>query len=391
MIVNNRIGIADQLAPDYQITLTDSSGNPQTTRNLSQRLISLSLHDVLGFESDQLSLDIDDSDGKVLMPKRGEKVSVKIGWKGKALEDKGTFVVDQVSHSGAPDRITLSARSVNFRGDLNTPRDGSYNATTLGDIARTIAERYSLLASIDTSLANTAIVHENQSKESDLSFLCRLARKYSGTVAIKSDTLRLFVAGSGTAADGKNVATYLIERSDGDSHSFTIADRIANTAITANWHDSRDAKTHTVKISRQRKTQTTTSTSHPSAKSATQPSDLSTDDYLAGEEDSQQTLQTTYASQDEATQAAVSKWRETQRGTVTFSISLARGMENLKPGALVNLKGFKQVIDERQWTIKRLTHTIAGNGFTTAVELEVSMLDVAYDISYSVVDNTSAQ
>ncbi|GAB7217086.1 hypothetical protein [Dickeya oryzae] len=185
MIVNNRIGIADQLAPDYQITLTDASGNPQTTRNLSQRLISLSLHDVLGFESDQLSLDIDDSDGKVLMPKRGEKVSVKIGWKGKALEDKGTFVVDQVSHSGAPDRITLSARSVNFRGDLNTPRDGSYNATTLGDIARTIAERYSLLASIDTSLANTAIVHENQSKESDLSFLCRLARKYSGTVAIK--------------------------------------------------------------------------------------------------------------------------------------------------------------------------------------------------------------
>ncbi|GAB7263201.1 hypothetical protein [Dickeya ananatis] len=146
-----------------------------------------------------------------------------------------------------------------------------------------------------------------------------------------------------------------------------------------------------MKISRQRKTQTTASTSHPSAKSASQPSDLSTDDYLAGEEDSQQTLQTTYASQDEATQAAVSKWRETQRGTVTFSISLARGMENLKPGALVNLKGFKHVIDERQWTIKRLTHTIAGNGFTTAVELEVSMLDVAYDISYSVVDNTSAQ
>ncbi|MBX9444185.1 contractile injection system protein, VgrG/Pvc8 family [Dickeya chrysanthemi] len=391
MIVNNRIGIADQLAPDYQITLTDSSGNTQTTRNLSQRLISLSLHDVMGFESDQLSLDIDDSDGKVLMPKRGEKISVKIGWKGKALEDKGTFVVDQVSHSGAPDRITLSARSVNFRGDLNTPRDGSYNATTLGDIARTIAERYGLLASIETSLVNTPIVHENQSKESDLSFLCRLARKYSGTVAIKNDTLRLFVAGSGTAADGKNVATYLIERSDGDSHSFTIADRIANTSITANWHDSGDTKTHTVKISRQRKTQAKTSTSHPSAKSATQPSDLSTDDYLAGEEDSQQTLQTTYSSQDEATQAAVSKWRETQRGTVTFSISLARGMENLKPGALVSLKGFKQVIDDRQWTIKRLTHTIAGSGFTTAIELEVSMLDVAYDVSYGVVDNATAQ
>ncbi|QDX29866.1 contractile injection system protein, VgrG/Pvc8 family [Dickeya poaceiphila] len=390
MIVNNRIGIADQLAPDYLITLTDSSGDTKTTRNLSQRLISLSLHDVMGFESDQLSLDIDDSDGKVLMPKRGEKIGVKIGWKGKALVDKGTFVVDQVSHSGAPDRITLNARSVNFRGDINTPRDGSYNTTTLGDIARTIAERYSLLPSIETTLANTAIVHENQSKESDLSFLCRLARKYSGTVAIKSDTLRLFVAGNGTAADGKNVATYLIERSDGDSHSFTIADRIANTSVTANWHDSNDAKTHTVKISRQRKAQTETSPSHPNAKSSTQLSEPSTDDYLAGEEDSQQTLQTTYSSQDEATQAALSKWRETQRGTVTFSISLAKGMENLKPGALVNLKGFKQVIDERQWTIKRLTHTIAGNGFTTAIELEVSMLDVAYDISYSVVDSANA-
>ncbi|WOY04577.1 contractile injection system protein, VgrG/Pvc8 family [Dickeya fangzhongdai] len=390
MIVNNRIGIADQLAPDYQITLSEASGDAKTTRNLSQRLISLSLHDVMGFESDQLSLDIDDSDGKVQMPKRGEKISLRIGWKGKALADKGTFIVDQVSHTGAPDRITLSARSVNFRGDLNTPRDGSYDATTLGDIARTIAERYSLLASIENSLAGTAIAHENQSKESDLSFLCRLARRYSGTVAIKSDTLRLFVAGTGTAADGKNVSTYLIERSDGDSHSFTIADRIANTSVTANWHDSNDAKTHTVKISRKRQSQPDTVATHPNAKSSAQSSTPSTDNYLAGEEESQQTLQTTYSTQDDATQAALSKWRETQRGTVTFSLTLAKGMENLKPGALVRLKGFKQVMDERQWTIKRLTHTIAGSGFITAIELEVSMLDVEYDTSYSVIGNATS-
>ncbi|WKV50750.1 contractile injection system protein, VgrG/Pvc8 family [Dickeya fangzhongdai] len=240
--MNNRIGIADQLAPDYQITLSEASGDAKTTRNLSQRLISLSLHDVMGFESDQLSLDIDDSDGKVQMPKRGEKKLAQ-----DRLERQGA---DRQGHlyrrSGQPYRRTgqdhLSARSVNFRGDLNTPRDGSYDATTLGDIARTIAERYSLMASIENSLAGTAIAHENQSKESDLSFLCRLARRYSGTVAIKSDTLRLFVAGTGTAADGKNVSTYLIERSDGDSHSFTIADRIANTSVTANWHDSNDAK-----------------------------------------------------------------------------------------------------------------------------------------------------
>ncbi|MGM3175055.1 contractile injection system protein, VgrG/Pvc8 family [Dickeya lacustris] len=393
MIVNNRVGIAEQFAPDFLITLSSDleGGRIQPSRNLSQRLISLSLHDEMGFESDQLSLEIDDSDNKVIMPARGEKIAIKIGWKGKTLVDKGTFIVDQVTHSGAPDRISLTARSVNFRGDFNTPRDGWYDETTLGDIARTIAERYSLIPSLEEPLAKTKITHEDQSKESDLSFLCRLAKKYGGTVAIKDATLRLYVAGSGTTADGKKVSTYLIERRDGDSHSFSIADRIANTAVSANWHDSKEAKTHSVKISRKRSSQPSTASQHPDARSSSQPTLPLPTDYLAGDKESLQTLQTVYASKDEATQAALGRWRETQRNTATFSLMLAKGMENLKPGALVNVKGFKYVIDAQPWIIKRLTHTISGNGFVTSVELEVSMLNLEYDIVYSTVDAQPAK
>ena len=62
---------------------------------------------------------------------------------------------------------------------------------------------------------------------------------------------------------------------------------------------------------------------------------------------------------------------------------LATGREDIYPETPVRVSGFKSVIDEQAWIISRVTHNLGGNGFTTAVELEVMLSDVEYDTDES--------
>ena len=46
----------------------------------------------------------------------------------------------------------------------------------------------------------------------------------------------------------------------------------------------------------------------------------------------------------------------------------------------VKVSGFKQPIDDAEWTITMLTHTVsADSGFTTSIELEVKIDDLVMD------------
>lgn len=72
-----------------------------------------------GFEADQLDLELDDADGKIVLPRRGAVITLALGWKGQPLFPKGAFTVDEIEHTGAPDRLTIRARSADFRETLN--------------------------------------------------------------------------------------------------------------------------------------------------------------------------------------------------------------------------------------------------------------------------------
>ena len=49
----------------------------------------------------------------------GALLSPGMGWKG-TDDFKGEYTVDEVEHSGAPDSITIRARSADLRGSLKT-------------------------------------------------------------------------------------------------------------------------------------------------------------------------------------------------------------------------------------------------------------------------------
>ncbi|MDP0983976.1 phage late control D family protein, partial [Klebsiella variicola] len=68
-------------------------------------VISLELTDNRGCESDELTIAIDDSDGRIELPPRGAELSGSMGWQGEPLVYKGVYTVDEVAHSGPPARL----------------------------------------------------------------------------------------------------------------------------------------------------------------------------------------------------------------------------------------------------------------------------------------------
>ncbi|EKN3439378.1 TPA: phage late control D family protein [Yersinia enterocolitica] len=352
-------------APDYSITVDsiDKSGG------IKKRLMSLTLTDNRGFEADQLDVELDDSDGKLVLPRRGAKIAVALGWQGSALIDKGVFTVDEIEHSGAPDKLTIRARSADFRETLNIRRDHSYHKATIGGIIKTISERNKLTPTLNKAMSDLTVDHIDQTNESDGNFITRLAKQYGAIAAIKNGNLLFIRQGQAKTASGKLIPVMTIIRSLGDGHQFSMADRGAYTGVVANWLNTRTTEKPVVKVKRKRKRKAT-STAKPK-----QPEEKQ-GEYLIGTDENVLTLRTTYASKNNAQRAAKSNWERLQRGAAKFSIQLAKGRADLYPEVPIKVIGFKKQIDEADWTLVTVTHSVSDRGFTTALELEVKIDDL---------------
>ncbi|EJO0709442.1 phage late control D family protein, partial [Escherichia coli] len=125
--------------PDFDIL-----AEGKTLSGVAERLMSLSLTDNRGFEADQLTITLDDADGQLQLPPRGARLTVLIGWKGEPLTEKGTYIVDEIAHEGPPDRLTVSARSADFRDEFNVKREVSWHDVTVERVVSAIAHRYGL-------------------------------------------------------------------------------------------------------------------------------------------------------------------------------------------------------------------------------------------------------
>jgi phage protein D len=325
-----------QPTPDYKITL---DGRDLTSK-IAPRLVSLSLSECRADEADMLDLVLDDSDGMLAIPPRGAVLAVSFGWSDTGLVDKGTFTVDEVEHAGAPDTLTIRARSASMTKALGERRESSWHGQTIGAIVRTIAGRHGLKPAIADALSKIAIAHIDQTHESDMSFLTRLAKRYDAVMNVKETNLLFMPIGHGTTASGKTLDSIDIDRASGDQHRYHIAERENYAGVRAHYHGTGRKKRESVVI--------------------------------GGENNhSIKVLPETYATQADARAAATAEYNRTQRSQATMSYTLALGRPDVYPEIPVYVSGFKPDIDALSWLAKKVTHTIADGGYTTQLELEV--------------------
>ncbi|CAJ9990792.1 late control D family protein [Burkholderia pseudomallei] len=361
-----QVVLADDRVPRaiYSITLNGKN----ITKKFDGRLISMTLQDNRGFEADQLDISLDDSDGALEIPSRGVTLKLSIGWAGAAngLVDKGEFVVDEVRHTGTPDVLTIRARSVDLRAGLSIKKERSWHRQTVGAIVRAIASQNKVEARISKVLDGQLVDHIDQTAESDANLLSRLAKMFDAIATVKNGLLLFIKAGEATTASGKPLPAVTITRGVGDRHEFGVADRDTYSGVQAFYLNTRTAKKQSTTVKRRRRRKT--AKKKPIDKSG---------DVVFGTAENVKTLRHTYANKANATRAAKAEWEKLQRGVAEFSIVLALGRPELMTESPVTVRGYKRVIDECNWIIARVTHSIDGNGgFTSDLDLEVKASEV---------------
>jgi phage protein D len=376
------------LTPIYQLHYAGEDLTPK----LKDRLISLTLTDNRGFETDQLDIELDDSDGLLALPKRNRQIAVALGWQTSGLVDKGLFTVDEIEHSGSPDRLIIRARSADMTDGLVAQRERSFHQKTVGDIVRTIAAQHQLIAVINPELDKQTIAHLDQANESDANLLSRLAQLFDAIATVKQNRLLFMPISEARSVSGKVLSSTTLTRASGDNHRFSIAGRDSYAGVKAYYQDKQTAKRGEVIIGkainktteekipgRSPKKPKKSNKKHSAAKkqnteaTPVQLNELSTDDLNC---DNLKVLRHTYANQKNAQRAAQAEWQRLQRGVASFSMTLAHGQPELFTEMPVTLRGWKPEIDHAAWIITRVVHTLSSDSYTTTLTLEVTAKDM---------------
>ncbi len=158
------------------------AGSQEITAAIRDRLIELVVTDEAGIQSDELKLTLDDrrrEDGAIAeLPRIGTVLTVSLGYAETRLVSLGRFIVDEVEIRSPPATLTVSAKAADMVGPFRSPKTRSWDATTLGQLVETIAGEHRYQAKTDPELGTIAIPHLDQTAESDMALLTRLAAKH---------------------------------------------------------------------------------------------------------------------------------------------------------------------------------------------------------------------
>lgn len=314
------------------------------TPTVRPRLISLQLTEKRGGEADELDLVLDDSDGKLALPRKGQAIKLQLGWLQGGdvrvgLVDKGTFTVDEVEWQQTPAQVHVTARSADLTASFRVRREKSHRDTTLGAVARQVASAHGYEAKVAPELDGVAVSSIVQHGQSDMALLRRLGREHDAVATVKNRRLILSPIGRGAAPGGRTLGPLTLRSSDGSGARYREVDRSAESGVEARWHDSNTAERKTVRVG------TGKGTPHR--------------------------LGRTFHSEADATTAAKAHHARALRGSAEFDFGLALGRPDLFPERPVTLVGFKPPIDAKNWLIAELSHNLDGQGgLGTALKLE---------------------
>ena len=360
---------ARHLTPQAELTI---DGRRFGTLAMS-RIISISLTDKRGFEADELTIELDDHDGTLAIPKTGSKITLKLGYKETGLVEKGEYLVSEFTASGSPDRLSITARAADLAEALAEQVEKSWHKQTLYQIIETIAKKHKYEYIISKDFQNQKIEHIDQTNESDASFMSRLAEQYDAIATIKNGKLLFIPAGESQTASGQPILPTTITRASGDSHSFTYSSSNSYQAVRAYYTDKKTGQKKEVIVNKDN--------AYPNKKTTQQTKTVKGKTFKAKkkENDNQKvntegqkikTLRHLYATESGAWSGARGAFKKIQRGVAEFSITLAVGRPDLYPETPAVVQGFKPEIDAEAWLITEVSHKLDSGGYTASIQFE---------------------
>lgn len=214
---------------------------------VGDRLLDLKATSTSDDASDTLELTLDNRDAAVALPPPGGELEA---WLGYAPSPRylGKFLFADLEVSFPPLRLTLRATAADFgrASTLKAPRTRNWpERLTLGRVAETLADAHGYRARVAPALAAVPVENLDQSAESDLALLARLAAARGAAAKADAGHLLVVPRGAGTSVSGKPLAA-AIRPEDALSARASHRERTRYASATAKYHDLNSGETETV-------------------------------------------------------------------------------------------------------------------------------------------------
>ncbi|WP_339499163.1 phage late control D family protein [Pseudomonas canadensis] len=223
---------------------------------LNERLLEWEHTDLAGFASDQLKLTLD-IEGLEGLPSLGGQIGLRVGYLESGLVDKGRFKITQRTPSLFPLRVVLVATAAPFdQPEFKKRRTASHGPISLGALFRQLTTRYGFSPRVAHDLEDEQIQHIDQTNESDMAFLTRLAKRFDAVAKPVDELYVLGRKGQIKSLSGKVLPDVQLsitrDNRPGDrafiSASFTESSRATYSGAQASWWDAAAGKQHVVEV-----------------------------------------------------------------------------------------------------------------------------------------------
>jgi phage protein D len=193
------------------------------TSSMLKYLLALTYTDKVDGESDELEIEIEDSDGLwrgPWYPDKGAEIVVTIG-DGMTKLKCGTFQIDEIEQTGPPDIMRIRGLAAGITQKLRTKKGKAHEKKTLKQIAEAVASDNGL--TVKGTIPDVRFDRITQHRETDLKFLKRIGYEYGLLFSVRGKQLVF-------------TTIYEIEERNGvmeidrlDLTSYSIKDKATNT------------------------------------------------------------------------------------------------------------------------------------------------------------------
>ncbi|HDR9259639.1 TPA: phage tail protein [Burkholderia vietnamiensis] len=313
------------MAPSYALKANDSD----ITAIIRDRFVSLSLVDETGENSDKLEITLADHDPakRIKVPPRGAELALSLGYDG-VLVPKGIFVCDGVSVKGFPETLTIHAHAAPWeetpkgKSDFQSHKTRSWKAgVTIGAMVAKMAQEHGMAAIVSPSLASVALPHFDQSEESDMNLLLRIAKKYDAIAKPAGGKLIFAKRGDATTASGAALPKIAVDATDCTAYEWNTSTRESAGTVVAYWHAKRAARRHEIHV---------------------------------GEGEPVKRLKQYFPTQEMALAAANAELARRARGAYTLALNMP-GVPALTAECVLDVTGFRDEVNG-EWLVKKAEH-----------------------------------
>lgn len=326
------------MTPLFQVIANGSD----ITGKIADRLLSLTVTDEAGTKSDTVEIRLDNRDQAVATPPHGAEMLVAMGYEETGLVTLGLYTVDETELSGPPDVLVIKGKAADMRAPLKAPVTRSWHQTTLGEIVGSVAGQHGLSPAISPELAGMAIEHVDQTEESDLHLLTRLANQYGAVSKVANGRLVFAKRGEAKSVTGKALTPVSVAGHEVESWRLTQADRGKYGSVSACYHDQATGKKVDLKA--------------------------------GGGDGATYKIRYEYPTKEAAEAGAAAKLGNLKRGTASLSLTLKVGKPAAAAEAPLSVAGIHPDADGA-WTIDKVTHTFDASGLSSSIEAQTGEKD----------------